>query len=426
MKTTNFLLLLFTIALYACEGETIRTDKGGQKSIHLRGQIKEASPTRATNSSWENNDAIGVFMVQSGKSIEEGVIQHNVKYVTTGSSTFNPANNEEEVTFPFDQSKVDFISYYPYKEEINGDTYPISLENQSIQSNIDLLYSNNAKDHDSENTDVDMQFVHQLSKIILKISTDKNVNLSKLSIILSDAGIRANFNLSTGEPSLATERGDILFNVSTDGLSAEAILLPETITPDMILWFIVENDYADQIFQIPLSEALGVESLTKCTLYTCNANLSYETVSISTENNITTWTEKTPVSKTVNRTADSPPVVKGSRNMPFSVAESIVNQGRTNVWVDGYIVGSFDKSENIFKPGVDGAATNNVMLADTPHETDITKMIPVLIPGMGPVREKLIIPDNPENIGKRVLMRGRLSSFFSVPALLDVNDLRYP
>lgn len=421
----RFKICILITILCACEGETILPEKG-EKSLQLRAKIEKATGTRATNSSWENNDAIGVFMMQSGKTIEEGGLRNNVKYVTTGSSSFKPVNREEEITFPYDQSEVDFISYYPFQDNLNGHIYPINLENQSKQSSIDLLYSNNARGYSSENPDVDMQFKHQLSKVILKISSKNGVNLSNSAIVLTNAGVCADFDLNTGQLTSATKRGDIQFNVSTNGQSAEAILLPEAITSDMTLWFIIESDNTDKVYQIPLAEALEVESLTKATQYTCNALLSYETVTIGTENNISTWTEKDPVDKTVNRTDDIPPIIKGLKKRPFTVAETIVNPGRTNVWVVGYIVGSFDNSVNKFIPGADGAASTNVALADTPNETDVNKMIPVQLPTLVQLRDELDLNKKPENIGKKVLMRGNIDTYFTVPGLKSVKEYKFP
>ena len=64
MKPKNFIVPLFCIVLLSCEGEIIDTLKGS-KSVNINAEI-EGMRTRLTGTSWEEGDAIGVYMKKEG------------------------------------------------------------------------------------------------------------------------------------------------------------------------------------------------------------------------------------------------------------------------------------------------------------------------------------------------------------------------
>ena len=145
MRTRFFIFLLpfLSLLLFSSEGEPIEWDLAGEP-VQISASI-EGATTRVTGSSWDDGDAIGVFMTAAGTPLSTSALSQNVEYKTTGANSFEPVNESEAIYFPFDGSGVDFIAYYPYREEIIDFTYPVSLYSQSSQADIDLLYSNNAK-----------------------------------------------------------------------------------------------------------------------------------------------------------------------------------------------------------------------------------------------------------------------------------------
>ena len=112
----KLLIPFLILALIACEGDVIDPALRG-RPIELSAEI-EGMRTRVTNSTWEKGDAIGIYMIPSGGSLSASVLRNNVKYSTTGSSSFTPANEKEQIIFPFDGSNVDFIGYHPYRDNI--------------------------------------------------------------------------------------------------------------------------------------------------------------------------------------------------------------------------------------------------------------------------------------------------------------------
>ncbi len=90
--------------------------------------------------------------------------------------------------------------------------------------------------------------------------------------------------------------------------------------------------------------------------------------------------------------------------------------------VKGYIVGYIpdkSKDEAIFN---NEAATSqtNVIIADTPDETNISKCLPIQLPS-GDIRSKVNLQSNPGNYNKMVTLTGSLETYFSVAGLKSVS-----
>ena len=62
------------------------------------------------------------------------------------------------------------------------------------------------------------------------------------------------------------------------------------------------------------------------------------------------------------------------------------------------------------------AASTNIAIADSPNETNASKILPVQLPS-GSVRTELNLKDHPENLGKKIQITGTLGAYFSVPGL---------
>ncbi|WP_407271237.1 DUF6359 domain-containing protein [Radiobacillus sp. PE A8.2] len=98
----------------------------------------------------------------------------------------------------------------------------------------------------------------------------------------------------------------------------------------------------------------------------------------------------------------------------ISVADAIANNAG-EATVRGYIVGTVTSSSNFDLEAPFDRATN-LGLADSPTETDVSKMIPVQLPS-GSVRSALNLVDNPGNHGALVEITGDLETYFSIPGL---------
>lgn len=250
MKINSVLLTTLLLCFfYSCENEKDILDTSPSTAIQFTSEISDnAVRTKAFNSSWENEDEIGVFMkisgaVLSGQSIVNG--SSNRIYTTSGNGEFAAQSEVQKIYFPENNSKVDFIAYYPYLNSINEYIYKVDVTDQSIPQDIDLLYSSNITGVSLNNPSNTLQFSHQLSKISFNISTSENVpSLTGLKVSAAGINTLADFSLIDG--TLTTDRNsteNIYFNTSTDSKSAlsQAILIPDEGGTGRVITFYLPN-----------------------------------------------------------------------------------------------------------------------------------------------------------------------------------------
>ena len=419
MKPKNFIVPLFCIVLLSCEGEIIDTLKGS-KSVNINAEI-EGMRTRLTGTSWEEGDAIGVYMKKEGALLGTSTLAENVRYVYNDSThNFMPAKPSDSLYFPFNGSNVDFIGYYPHREDITGLSYPVDLTLQSNQAAIDLMYCDNATGKNMSNPNVNLLFSHKLSKLVLQINHYRAINLSVLSVILTQVPTVTTFNLKDGTLSSSSQTMDIALGVNKTGTQAEAILLPGTDLSGSHLWFILGDD---QTYHIPLASVIS-SPLAQSTRYQYNVTLYTDEEPLITTGGITEWITGPSEAITVDRTEDSPPAIKGSKTDPYTVSQAILNQGKTGVWVKGYIVGAFNGSISKFVTDSTGQVKTNVALADLATETEVSHMIPVNMT-LSSLKNALNIADNPDNIGRSVMIKGDLAAYYSVPGLKETKEYQF-
>lgn len=273
MKTKNIFFSVFILLflLVSCKNED--DPKNNPSFIRFKSTISKAEDaypnSRASNAIWSKNDAIGIYMIKSDGKIPGDILSENKRYITESESKagyFTPANDNEAIAYPEDYSNVDFVAYYPYKESLIDHQYPIDISNQILPEDIDFLFSNDTKKMNRGNSDVPLQFNHMLSKIVFTISADESIDLSGLAIKIKGTKTKGSFDLAKSDL-LADDNSvkDILANVSTDGKTAEAILIPE------------ESDTEDRVFEFCLlSGKIFTLEIPTETMYKGGKKYTYE------------------------------------------------------------------------------------------------------------------------------------------------------
>ncbi len=192
-------------------------------------RITSGINTRVAGTSWDANDAIGVFMNSTSGTI--GAYGANAEYVTTsGDGNFTSSSP----LYFSDASYVDFLAYYPYVDDSSFDAtaYSVNVSSQTDQSAIDLMTAT-ATNIEKNAESVYMNFTHRLSSIKLSISTDGDWSASDLvglTVKLTGTDKQASYNLSTNAIQLNGSVGDITLKTSTDGSSAVGIVIPQTLS----------------------------------------------------------------------------------------------------------------------------------------------------------------------------------------------------
>jgi hypothetical protein len=430
MKNQKRLIFLFISAmLLSCEGVPLDT-AAVSRELHVNAVREGVLQPRAATGTWSAGDAIGLFMKRSGEPLNESALAQNVKYVTTGGVNFLPENENERIIFPFNASDVDFIGYYPFSAEIVEFQYPVDVSDQSNQSAIDLLYSNNATRLNSKSPYANMVFSHQLSKIILNIRPENLTNdLSGLTATLTNTGTRAQFSLIDGTLSSPAAHGNISFKITDDGRFAEAIVLP---TNDLSAKHLA-LELGETVYIFPLNNATNIRSFEKSTRYIYNITLNPRGASVTVDGSITDWIDGP--SEDINLDPDEgggvPDMSKGTRENPFTVDEARENQGRTGVWVEGYIVGFY--SSTSFRNFVNDAvgsesvevSQSNLALAFDINESVAENTFSVQIPTRVAIRRPLNLRENPDNFRRKVVIQGDIGAFLGTVGLRDLMDFEF-
>ena len=121
----------------------------------------------------------------------------------------------------------------------------------------------------------------------------------------------------------------------------------------------------------------------------------------------------------------------GTIDKPFSVADVISKQSETPIaYAVGYIVAgikndtkitTISSAEDVLFGGTGQDVKNTVVLiADSKGETDYTKCVAVNLQ-TGDLRTAVNLQDNPENVGKKLTIKGKFRTYFGIGGLRDVN-----
>lgn len=217
MKLKKTILLMTTLAAAAlitsCTNDNDETtaNDGAVRFTAGIGREAVATPqTRAAGTTWGAGDEIGIFMVDHGTtSIAEAA--QNKQYVTgKGDGAFTPAVGHE-IYYPMDNNHaVDFIAYYPYREDIDFGTWSFldiaTTQTDATQAATDLMWAkadNSGSGYTKgRNTTVALTFGHCLAKLTMNCKVDASVGapevLDGCTVTIHGMNTRKAFVLATG------------------------------------------------------------------------------------------------------------------------------------------------------------------------------------------------------------------------------------
>ena len=137
-----------------------------------------------------------------------------------------------------------------------------------------------------------------------------------------------------------------------------------------------------------------------------------------------------------NRNEDTPQVQdtvhithEGTFHSPYSIAEAQALGRGSDVWIEGYIVGSVTRSIKSgcnFTPQTDIAS--NILLADTfltGSNEDYLRCLPIELPGNSVERDDLNLYDNPDNYRQKLRIQGNLTLYYSVVGMKGISDYSF-
>ena len=215
-------------------------------------QQKIELTSRVVNSSFENGDAIGVYVTNwvNGSSSELAAANNyanNVKFVVNNAA-WTPV---KPIYWKDANTTSDFYGYYPYATVENALAYKFQVKEAQNQKNnykaSDFLWGKKVGETPSK-VRVDMMLDHMMSKAVVKIVAgegfaESELDAAKISVVLANVKNNAVINLSNGA---VKEEGDVV-NISAyqvNNRTFEALVVPQHIDKtDLVIVNFNGNEY---------------------------------------------------------------------------------------------------------------------------------------------------------------------------------------
>ena len=175
MKKNTCFVMLAALMMAGCSNEVEEQVMDSRRvPLQINGDINMLM-TRAADDHWDDNDAIGVYMVNAENSIVRNVSNYRYTVVTGGQNgTFIPADENNTAYFPEDGTAVNVVAYYPQGNVVEN-KLSLDLANQDVQPKIDLMAAK-ATDASKNNPTINLEFKHRLTKLFFEIEGDVNTD----------------------------------------------------------------------------------------------------------------------------------------------------------------------------------------------------------------------------------------------------------
>ncbi len=283
MKRLTTILLLLALTL-SCSKADEATPTQGSAAHFSTSAVVSRVVSSGSSAVWESGDAVGI-------SSDTGDL--NVKYTATsgGSSATSFAfadDNQEQILLPRN-TKATYRAYYPYQV---GSTFTSQVGDQSSALATDLLIASGAEGIEGMSS-VDFTFTHALSVVEFTIIVGEELQdtYSDYSTAFGDyltafsitgAPTTVVYDLDGNHDSTLTSSGTIAPLIDSKAFTATAIINPTGEEQNLTL-------------AATFGSFSGVESfkLTPApnTMYKYNITLSFASITITEEPEITPWGE---------------------------------------------------------------------------------------------------------------------------------------
>ena len=265
MKANVFMILAAGLLLGACSNDNEPTDNANGVAAVFTTNLDGRVQTRMADEEWAEDDAIGIFSLNDEMQgvmiddVEQSNNAVNLKY-TRSSNVWDGGTTAFRFKNPAD-AKVTFRAYYPYTADADitdgaggkkEGTIAFEAADQSLagQVKFDFLFADKDKDGNasagSKNSpNVNFQFAHSMTKIIIVLKADGSSvkDLGTMEPTLKGLKAKGAFSLANGVAALAgdAEVVDLLLSNQTETTNTDtqqsfvAIVPPQTASADVFL-----------------------------------------------------------------------------------------------------------------------------------------------------------------------------------------------
>lgn len=232
MKKLNVLLLATAVAMSfsSCNHEEEWNDHAGEIQLNM---LYPGQESRATETSFEKSDSIGVYVTAA-----EAALQLGGNEVNNELFMYNGTSWTSKRTVYWNDGKHDVYAYYPYSSDVNEiENFRFDvLEDQSNAHNYtrsDFMWAS-ATDIAASKNPVSMQFSHKMSNVIVNLETSENFDgdiPSTAEVYLYSTVTSALVDLSTGDVAKDSYAGEGTIKCrKLNNTMFTAIVVPQSIT----------------------------------------------------------------------------------------------------------------------------------------------------------------------------------------------------
>ena len=321
--------------------------------------------TRATDNSFEQGDALGLYLVK-WTSGTPGILQGTGNYGDNLSFSLTSSGWQTSTTakYPQDGEKLDFYAYHPYvsSSALDGEGYRVhrtatDQRQESAYKGSDLLMAS-ASGVSAGTSAVHLQFSHMLSKMEIELKAGEGLTLEELTeATITIKGVKTSGKVHLSSKAYQTDetKEDVIahgtFSLAAGGeklTGVSAIVYPQEIASGAEL---IEIGLGEEKYLFTTTKPITLQAGYK-SIFTITLSRN----SLSVETGVTDWTEG----------EGDEGVAQPGITIPDEVFRS-------------YIV-ELLKTEGIKAPEWDGG---------TIHRQDVEKITRIDIPAPGPTEPKI-------------------------------------
>lgn len=178
-------------------GQGLVTDKGEMQFLFTVGN----STTRATDTQFESNDQVGIYVTANGTPLQIGGNEVNNEMFTYNGTAWTSVRKVY-----WNSGSHDVYAYYPYSQKVN-DISDYAFEVQADQSTAegytasDFLWAGK-KGVTASASPVTMTFAHKLSNVVVKLEKGENYSgdiPASTEVYIHSTVTKAVIDLATGD-----------------------------------------------------------------------------------------------------------------------------------------------------------------------------------------------------------------------------------
>lgn len=251
MRKSLIIMLLLSVATFvSCsKSKDVREDNPNEKiPISLSTNIC----TKATETNFESNDRIGLFVVNFKDGLHGELTTHG-NHADNELFTFNGSNwlSSTGLYWKDGKTHADFYCYYPYRSDIS-DVKAVPFAVCADQTSVELIKSSDflwgkTEDVSPSETAVGITTYHRVSKVLVRILpgdgyTEEMLASKEIRVSLCGFYTNATVNLADGSVTPAGERNDI--NLCHSDNFWFGYVIPQSFSDtDVVKVVLDENEY---------------------------------------------------------------------------------------------------------------------------------------------------------------------------------------